>query len=145
MKRIVIILLTFLVMGLTTSNAMADNVRTSGLYTYEIKGNGTITIYVYVEGNYLCCDIYEYTGNNNRVNSFEYNGNKSGSDNSGNTGFSGFGGLGGLGSLGGSSSDDSEDVSGFGGLGGLGILGGGSDNDDDSDSGLGNIGGGLSW
>lgn len=44
MKRTMITLLTLLVMVLTTSNALADNVRTSGLYTYEIKGNGTITI-----------------------------------------------------------------------------------------------------
>ena len=33
-----------LVMLLTALPAMADNTRTSGLYTYEIKGNGTITI-----------------------------------------------------------------------------------------------------
>ena len=43
MKRIVTVLLVCVLM-LTTAPAMADNVRTSGLYTYTIKGNGSATI-----------------------------------------------------------------------------------------------------
>ena len=44
MKKQIGFLLVMLVMLLTVSAAMADNVRTSGLYTYEVKGNGTIII-----------------------------------------------------------------------------------------------------
>lgn len=33
-----------LVMFMTALPAMADNARKSGQYTYQIKGNGTITI-----------------------------------------------------------------------------------------------------
>lgn len=43
MKRLFCCLLV-LTMLLSALPAMADNVRKSGLYTYEIKGNGTITI-----------------------------------------------------------------------------------------------------
>lgn len=45
-KRIgfLLVMLVMLVILLTVSAAMADNVRKSGLYTYEIKGNGTLTI-----------------------------------------------------------------------------------------------------
>lgn len=43
MKKIISLVL-MVAMLLSALPAMADNVRTSGLYTYEIKGNGTITI-----------------------------------------------------------------------------------------------------
>lgn len=43
MKKIISLML-MVAMLLTALPAMADNVRTSGLYTYAIKGNGTITI-----------------------------------------------------------------------------------------------------
>lgn len=43
MKKILAAVLACMLL-LTAIPAMADNVRTSGLYTYEIKGNGTITI-----------------------------------------------------------------------------------------------------
>lgn len=126
----------------SSEDAIVTDYNAGTDFAFRYDGNGIITVYVYVEGNYLCCDIYENTGNN-RGSGFDANGNKSGSSNAGNPGFSGFGGLGGLGSLDGGNSDEDTGVSGFGGLGGLGILGGG--NDDDGDSDLGNIGGGLSW
>ena len=43
MKKILALVLACVLL-LTALPALADNVRTSGLYTYEIKGNGTITI-----------------------------------------------------------------------------------------------------
>lgn len=43
MKKLVTALLMLVLLSLAFA-ALADNVRTSGLYTYEIKGNGTITI-----------------------------------------------------------------------------------------------------
>lgn len=43
MKKIISLLL-IVAMLLTALPAMADNVRTSGYYTYSIKGNGTLTI-----------------------------------------------------------------------------------------------------
>lgn len=43
MKKIYCIMM-IIILALTSIPASADNVRTSGLYTYEIKGNGTITI-----------------------------------------------------------------------------------------------------
>lgn len=43
MKKILALMLMAMML-LTALPALADNVRTSGLYTYEIKGNGTITI-----------------------------------------------------------------------------------------------------
>ncbi len=46
MKKILAAVLACMLL-LTAIPAMADNVRTSGLYTYEIKGNGTIEITKY--------------------------------------------------------------------------------------------------
>lgn len=43
MKKMLAVVLVCVLM-LTALPAMADNVRTSGLYTYEIKGNGTVVI-----------------------------------------------------------------------------------------------------
>ena len=43
MKRLVVCILVAVLL-LTVLPALADAARTSGLYTYEIKGNGTITI-----------------------------------------------------------------------------------------------------
>lgn len=43
MKKIISLVL-MVAMLLTALPAMADNVRTSGVYTYKIKGNGTLTI-----------------------------------------------------------------------------------------------------
>lgn len=41
-KSVLLLFLSFVL--LLSSSALADNTRTSGLYTYEIKGNGTLTI-----------------------------------------------------------------------------------------------------
>ncbi len=46
MKKILAAVIACMLL-LTAIPAMADNVRTSGLYTYEIKGNGTIEITKY--------------------------------------------------------------------------------------------------
>lgn len=90
-------------------------------FAFRYDGNGSIIVRVYVDGSYLCCDIYDdsYSGGYHPT----FSGNKSGE--SGNSGSSG-----------------SSGSNGFGGLGGLGILGGG-DSDDNSDEG--SSGGGLSW
>lgn len=57
MKKILAFLLIVTLL-LTSIPAMADNVRTSGLYTYEIKGNGTITITNYDLEHSREVDIY---------------------------------------------------------------------------------------
>lgn len=134
-------------------------------FAFRYDGDSFITVYVYVDGSYLCCDIYEGSGKENNTANFDFGGsNKSNANTPSFSGFGGvgtlgggsgtddsepessFGGLGGLGILGGGSkAEENEGVSGFGGLGGLGILGGDSDDDEGSNGGLGNIGGGLSW
>lgn len=58
MKKQLGFLLVMLVMLLTVSAALADNVRKSGLYTYEIKGNGTITITKFDWKNSTSGDIF---------------------------------------------------------------------------------------
>ena len=56
MKRLICWTL-ILVMLLTAVPAMADNTKTSGQYTYEIKGNGSITITKFL-GNSRSGDVY---------------------------------------------------------------------------------------
>lgn len=58
MKKQIGFLLVMLVMLLTVSAALADNVRTSGPYTYKIKGDGTISITKYDWNNSDSSDIY---------------------------------------------------------------------------------------
>ena len=43
MKKVLAVMMAFL-LTIATSPAMADTTRTSGYYTYKIKGNGTIVI-----------------------------------------------------------------------------------------------------
>lgn len=43
MKKIVCLLFSIIFI-LSLNMAWADEIRTSGLYTYKIKGNGTVTI-----------------------------------------------------------------------------------------------------
>jgi len=88
----------------SSEDAIVTDYNAGTDFAFRYDGTGTATVYVYVEGNYLYCDIYRsYSGSN--------------SGNSGNGGGSGIGGgfFGGFGSFG----DDDDDDKGNNGSGGL--------------------------
>ncbi len=83
----------------SSSDAIVTDYNAGTDFAFRYDGPGSVVVYVYVDGNYLCCDIYDndYNGGSAGFDGYYDNGYNGGSGNgsNGNNGSNGSGGIGG--------------------------------------------------
>ena len=99
----------------SAEDAIVTDYKAGTDFAFRYDGDGTATVYVYVDGDYLCCDIYDSTnagGNTGNGGSFTPGNGGSFTPGNGSGNSSGIGG--GFGGFG-TTDDDEEDNSGSSG------------------------------